>query len=228
MRILVKVLKSVIALLVISYAVYFVLNGPTIVKLFKQRKAAASNASSPVQKTIDRVSKLQQTSSPATGASSEQSDLEKLKADLARQFKNDFFYYPRLGITAPVEWDVLKYEVAQRMPDGLIQLSGTAELDQNGDILVAGHSSYYWWNKGKYKNVFAPLTQSKAEDGIVIRKKDVTYFYKVSRVYQIGGSEGLSINVGGSYPKKLNLMTCVPIGTSLRRLIVEAEFVRAI
>jgi len=223
MRILVKVLKSVIALLVISYAVYFALNGPTIIKLFKQRKASASNTSSPAQQTINQVSALPQATSTAS-----RSELEKLKAELAKQFKNDFFYYPHLSITAPVEWDVPKYEVAKRLPDGLIQLSGTAEPEGNGDILIAGHSSYYWWNKGKYKNIFAPLTQAKEGDGIIIRKRDITYFYKVSRVYQVGGNEGVTINVGGNYPKKVKLMTCVPIGTSLRRLIVEADFVRAI
>lgn len=221
MRVAIKVLKSILVLMIISYVVYGVLNGPTIYKLFKEKRNVSATDST--SQTIEKATAPATKTSPQSALSTQQ-----LKAELAAKFKNDWLYYPSLSIQAPVEWEIAKSDIARMMPNGLIHVGGTALPEQNGDALIAGHSSYYWWNKGQYKNIFAPLINSKEGDDIVVRKNDVTYFYKVKNIVQIPGSSGVTINIGANYPKTVKLMTCVPIGTSLRRLIVEAELKKSI
>ncbi len=218
MKVAIKILKSVIALALVGYGAYIALNAPTLIKLFKGKFNPVSAADDLKSQTADK----------AATAKPQLDQLAQLRAELAKQFKNDWLYYPALDIQAPVEWNVLKSNVNRLMPDTLVHLDGSATPDTNGDVLIAGHSSYYWWSKGSYKSVFAPLIRAKVDDNIIVRKKDVTYFYKVREVYQVGGNEGIDINTGGQNPKILNLMTCVPIGTSWRRLVVKADLKKAI
>lgn len=219
MKVTIKILKSIIALALVSYGAYIALNAPTLLKLFKAKFNPVSAEESTSQ-AIDKATSI--------SYKPQVDQLAQLRSELAKQFKNDWLYYPALNIKAPVEWNVLKSNVHRLMPDSLIHLDGTATPDANGDVLIAGHSSYYWWSKGSYKSVFAPLIRAKEGDDITIRRKDVTYFYKVKKIYQVAGNDGININFGGQNPKVLHLMTCVPIGTSWRRLIVEADLVKAI
>ncbi len=221
MKVLIKVLKSVLALIVIGYGAYIALNAPTLYKLITNRSNQASAQSNAQTQAIKDATQT----APKRGTPDKTA---MLKAELAARFKNDWLYYPRLDIKAPVTWEVPQSQVAKVMPDSLIHLDGTAQPEQNGDVLISGHSSYYYWNQGAYKNIFAPLVNTKENDDIVIRKNDVVYFYRVLKIYEIGAKEGLKVNIGGTNPKKLELMTCVPVGTSLRRLIVEAKLVKSI
>ncbi len=114
------------------------------------------------------------------------------------------------------------------MPYGLIHAAGTSLPEQGGNVVVGGHSSYFSWSKGKYKTVFAPLVKAKEGDEIIIKKKDIVYLYKIGRIFEISASGSFTIKRGLGEKKILNLVTCVPIGTSWRRLIIEAPLEKAI
>ena len=226
MRVTAKVLKAIIALLVVFYVVYGALNANSLYQIWKAK-------SSPQTLTdTNKISDLQSIKQLTVEASAPQTlqdvinyNMKAQKAISAKSdFQNNWLYIPRLGIQAPIQWDMPQDEVTSHLIDGLAQVAGTAHPDENGDILIAGHSSYYWWAKGDYKTIFAGLVGIKNDDEITVDYKGVVYIYKVTQTYQIGANDGLSLNKGGTNPKNLYLMTCVPVGTNLKRLIVRAEF----
>ena len=147
--------------------------------------------------------------------------------ELYRLFRNDWLYYPRLGIEAPIQWEVPQDQADDYLPHGLVHVLGTATPDINGDILITGHSSYYWWVEGDYKTILASLTEAQAGDVIVMRKGKI-YFYEVSDIKEVSGEQALDFVTMGKDKGDLYLVTCVPIGTDLRRLIVTAGFKKEI
>jgi LPXTG-site transpeptidase (sortase) family protein len=217
-----KALKIFIALTLLFYGVYAFINWPTITKLATNQDQIQTPSTQKKSQVATQVANLASSTSKASS-----NIISSIKIEASSQFKNDYLYYPKLGIEAVVEWKVRQADIQNIMPDSLVNLLGSALPEQNGDVLIAGHSSYYWWSKGKYKNVFAPLIKASRGEDIIIRKNDITYFYKVADIYQIGANDSLKLNVGGT-SKNLYLITCVPVGTDLRRLVIRAEFVKSI
>lgn len=130
---------------------------------------------------------------------------------------------PDLGISAEIEWDVTFDEklIQSKLPNSLVHFQGTAKPGQHGTVVITGHSSNYPWVKGRYNTVFAPLHKSQVRQTFVVNSDDMEYTYAVTKVYQVSPKE-LSVLQAGE-KDGIRLITCTPIGTSLRRLIVEAE-----
>jgi LPXTG-site transpeptidase (sortase) family protein len=128
---------------------------------------------------------------------------------------------PKIGVTAPIQWNVEDAAFQDKLLTGLVHLKGTALPGQNGNIFITGHSSYYAWSKSPYKDIFALLGKLNNGDKIYIEYNSITYTYTVN------GSEVVSpdnLEVLNSTSKPiLTLMTCVPIGTNLRRLLITAD-----
>lgn len=128
-----------------------------------------------------------------------------------------------LGISAPIFWDTEYNEkiMQDKLRNGVLHLGGTAKPGQKGVVVITGHSSNYPWIKGAYNTIFAPLHKTKAGETIVINYDNQEYAYKITKTYKVSPTE-LSVLKGGG-DGTLRLITCTPIGTSLRRLVVEAE-----
>lgn len=236
-----KIAKSILVLIVVFYAVYFALNYEAIIKLFKQKRNPQAYVNTQADQIAEQAKSLVKMTAPqviqvgpgqtATAVSSQASNTPQsnLKAEIAAQFKNDWFYYPRLGIQAPVEWYVEGAGNANKMMAvNLVHIYGTSTPETSGETVITGHSSYYKWVKGDYKTIFAPLTQSATNDNIIIKRNGVAYFYTVSSSEEIGGGTDYAAKIGPNDSKTLALMTCVPVGTSLRRLVVHANLVQQI
>jgi len=225
----IKLLKVFNILIVVFYAGYFALNAPVIIKAAKSRFLSNGESQSNGKVNADDTQTDVETIANAATASqsSSTSTTEKRKiAELKAKFKNDWLYYPKLGIEAPVEWDVQTKLTKQLLTDELVHIAGTGKPEVGGEALIAGHSSYYWWSKSKYKDVFAPLVNGTAGDNIVVKHKDTLYIYTVKNLSQTSSSASLEFKSGKSDPKKLTLMTCVPIGTNLKRLLVKADLAK--
>jgi LPXTG-site transpeptidase (sortase) family protein len=151
-------------------------------------------------------------------------DPNNLSANQSQIIENNlpdsWLSYPRLGIKAPIFWDVPTEIATEKLADGLVHIANTSRPGDGGESLISGHSSYYWWQEGDYKEVFVNLPKAEIGDRIIIRRGSI-YIYTVTNKYQVGGGEGLTFETAGE--EKLSLMTCVPLGTNLRRLIVEAK-----
>lgn len=235
MRVAYKVVLSLIVLVVALYVVYIVLNWEALIKIFTHERGAKTPQDIRVQEIVDLARSpaatappvIQLPASPPTAALT--SDQRDVRAEIAQTLKNDWLYYPKLGIQAPVEWYVLGPANANKMmADGLVHVSGTATPEQGGDAVITGHSSYLRWAKGDYKTIFAPLVKAEKDDDIIIKRDGRAYFYAVKDIFEISGSAGYKAIVDENSPKTVSLMTCVPVGTNLRRLIVKGELFREI
>lgn len=132
-----------------------------------------------------------------------------------------FLIIPKIAVKAPIAWNIPNEQTLPALESGVAHFAGTALPGQAGNIFISGHSSYYWWNEGGYKEVFALLENVNIGDKITIDYKGTIYNYEVfdKKVVKPDNLEVLN----QSNDKILSLMTCVPVGTNLNRLIVIAK-----
>jgi len=140
---------------------------------------------------------------------------------------------PKLGLNVPLvippfdavlneDWQQVEEDIQHALQDGVVHYPGTARPGQAGNFFVTGHSSYYPWAPGKYKSVFSRLGELQAGDEYIV------YYGGDKHRYIVRGKEEVKpTNVGvldQPIDKRIStLMTCTPVGTTLRRLIVHAE-----
>lgn len=132
--------------------------------------------------------------------------------------------YDLLGISAPIIWNI-NYDnsnLDKQLLDGIVHLASSAKPDQKGIVIISGHSSNYFWQAGSYNSVFAKLPKAKANDIINIRYNKHTYTYTVRKVYETK-PDNVALLKSASENQSIRLITCTPVGTSLRRLIVDAD-----
>lgn len=131
--------------------------------------------------------------------------------------------YGDLGISAPVFWDTPFEDkiVNKQLEEGVIHIKGTPRPGEQGMSVLFGHSSNYPWAKGNYKTVFAPLLNAAVGQTVDMQYAGITYRYKVTKSYEIKATQ---VEVLNSDPavSGVRLITCTPLGTSLRRHVVEA------
>lgn len=105
----------------------------------------------------------------------------------------------------------------------LVQYEGTAFPGQFGNTVVFGHSVLpQFYNPQSYITIFSTLPTLKKGDGVLVDFDGVSYEYLVEEMVEVkpGDISILEQRYDDSY---LTLVTCVPPGTYLRRLIVRAR-----
>lgn len=145
----------------------------------------------------------------------------------------DFIFIPRLGIRAPVlpaagveylgDWTYIEQQIQATLQNGVVHFPGTADPGSRGNAFLTGHSSYYPWDAGRYKDIFALLPKVVVGDDIVIYHDQEKYIYRVSETREVSPKDVDVLQPTDDY--RLTLMTCTPVGTALRRLIVTAQLV---
>ena len=117
-------------------------------------------------------------------------------------------------------------DVQKMLKDGVVHYPGTANPGQNGNVFITGHSSYYPWDNGKYKDVFAALHNLEEGDEYYIFDKGKKYKYIIT-TRKVVEPHDVSV-LDQDYNKKIStLMTCTPVGTAKNRLILQAEMVES-
>ena len=120
------------------------------------------------------------------------------------------------------DWKGLEEDIQQGLQDGVVHYPGTARPGQAGNFFVTGHSSYYPWSPGKYKSVFAQLSVLNVGDEYWVYYGGDKYRYIVTEKKEINPSDVTVLDQPIS--KRIStLMTCTPVGTTLRRLIITAQ-----
>lgn len=141
------------------------------------------------------------------------------------QTATDFYLsIPSLNISAPVVADVdgnNKEVYFKALQNGVAQYKGTAKPGEGGNIFIFGHSSYYAWDPGHYKEIFKNLEDIKIGAEIEITYRGKEYKYKVTQTKVVKPTDISSLAPTSS--EQLTLMTCVPPGTTTNRLIVVAR-----
>jgi len=107
----------------------------------------------------------------------------------------------------------------------LIHYPGTALPGQYGNTVVFGHSVLpQFFNPKNYKSIFSTLPKLEENDEILVNFDGIQYRYVVRKLFETG-PEDVAILEQRSNSQWLSLITCVPPGTYLRRLIVRAQLV---
>lgn len=209
-NILLRFIKIVSMFVVLFFVFYFLLNYPAYYKkiTFKPNETKIN--------TIDKNPKV------------ERSD-EKPKPTsriYIKNLPNDHLTIPTLKITAPVNWNIPLDNIYTELENGLVNLEGTALPDMIGNSFIFGHSSNYAWAPGNYNQIFATLPNINIGNDIVINYNNQQFLYRVKNT-KIVTPKDLSVIAPTEKPI-ITLMTCVPVGTSINRFIVQAELVEGL
>lgn len=145
--------------------------------------------------------------------------------DTAEAPVRDSIVIPRINVDAPLVFieDYSNDAILEAIKDGVGHYPGTALPGRIGNSFLTGHSSYYWWNGGEYNQIFALLHNLEAGDLIYV------YYQGDKFIYQMQDSIVVNPNdvhvLDQTDTPTLSLMTCTPIGTNLRRLVVRADLI---
>ena len=97
-----------------------------------------------------------------------------------------------------------------------------AKPGQMGNLVLSGHSSNDWLDKGEYKFIFAPLERMKKGDAIYVNYEGKRYTYTITRTQVVKPTDVHALQIGNDKPY-ITLITCTPLGTALNRLLVFGE-----
>jgi len=131
----------------------------------------------------------------------------------------------KIAVSVPVIFNVdggdeNKYYPA--LKNGVAHLQETPKPGEKGNSVIFGHSSQVTDKNSKYAEVFAKLNDLKLNDEIkyLDKKKNKETVYKVIEK-KIVVPEEVSV-VENSSDTRLTLITCWPIGSNEKRLVVVA------
>lgn len=93
---------------------------------------------------------------------------------------------------------------------------------QLGNTPIAGHSSNEFYDSGAAKFIFARLGQLKKGDTFYLNYKGTRYTYSVTHSKVVKPNQVDALQIGDDKPMA-TLITCTPIGTAEKRLLVFAE-----
>ncbi|MBI2007557.1 MAG: class D sortase [Candidatus Blackburnbacteria bacterium] len=108
----------------------------------------------------------------------------------------------------------------------LIHYKGTALPGKPGNAVVFGHSTLpQLFNPKNYLSIFSTLPTLKKGDDVKIDYDGIVYTFRVEEMFEVKPTDFqvLEQMYDDSY---LTLITCVPPGTYLRRLVVRARLVQ--
>ncbi|MBU1092199.1 sortase, partial [Patescibacteria group bacterium] len=139
--------------------------------------------------------------------------------------KEDKIIIPKINVDAPLVFAQTadNKTIMDALQSGVVHYPGTALPGQVGNAFVTGHSSYYWWSGGEYNRIFTLLDKLQPNDLVYIHYRGEEYIYKMrdSIIVLPKQTEVLKPTATPT----LSIMTCVPIGTNLKRLIVRADLI---
>lgn len=152
--------------------------------------------------------------------------------DLAVSPPDTRIIIPRINQNVPVvtvqtdaivkhDWDRLEQEIQEALRDGIVHYPGTATPGEVGNVVLTGHSSYFPWDPGRFKDVFALLHDVQVGDKIYIYHNQERFAYEVSNTEVVLPNQVEVLTQAGD--DRLTLITCTPVGTNLKRLIVFAQ-----
>lgn len=132
---------------------------------------------------------------------------------------------PKINANAPIISNVdpnnqKEYQVA--LSKGIAHAEGSALPSQTGNVFLFAHSAGNFWEANRFNAVFYLLNKLEAEDEIYVYYKEKKYEYRVTKKRIVLPSE-VSFLSKDYDANSLVLMTCWPPGTTLKRVIIEAQ-----
>ncbi|MFH0831163.1 MAG: class D sortase [Parcubacteria group bacterium] len=133
---------------------------------------------------------------------------------------DDRLVIPKLAVNAPLLFPSSSEDarLLEELREGVVHYPGTALPGQPGNLFITGHSSQLAWEEGRYKDVFALLNRLEPGDSVLVYYQRTKYVYQVTGERKVDPSETSILDI--TEEPSLTLMTCWPVGTIARRLIV--------
>lgn len=170
--------------------------------------------------------------SPAAD-SGDTSKIPQIDIDIAPP--DDRIIIPRINKNVPVipvrtenlikrDWDALEGDIQDALRGGVVHFPGTARAGQKGNVVITGHSSYFPWDPGRFKDVFALLHEIVVGDQVVVYQDQQKVLYEVYETRVVTPDQVEVLTQEGD--DRLTLLTCTPVGTNLKRLVIFARPIR--
>lgn len=112
----------------------------------------------------------------------------------------------------------------EELLDSVVRYPLSAELNQDGNVFIFGHSSHLPVVKNQMFKAFNDLELLKAGDTIKLIGGGESHIYRVTTVKQVDAADAL-IDLSTGHGKKLTLSTCDSFNGKSARWVVEADFV---
>jgi sortase A len=136
---------------------------------------------------------------------------------------------PKINVDVNVNYDATPDNESQMkaMETGVAYFGiagANSKPGQNGNVPIAGHSSNDALAPGDaaVKFIFAQLEQMKVGDTFYLNYKGIRYTYSVSKIMVVKPSQVTKLQIGKDKPYA-TLITCTPLGTAEKRLLVFGE-----
>lgn len=195
--------KYPVILISLFCLIFFILNLPMVIAKFQ-----------PVDTSVPTYEKVKEVVTPTTEKSAPLEPGEVIP-------NGNFLVVPKIGVNAPIVFASSTDEktIQKALESGVVHYKGTASPGEAGNTFITGHSSNYWWSKGKYNYVFANLNRMAVGDQAKIYYNGNKYLYQVTET-RVVDPKDVSV-LGTTDIPTLTLMTCTPPGTSWKRLIIK-------
>jgi len=134
---------------------------------------------------------------------------------------------PKINVDVPVDYNA-KPDYDSQMASmahsvAYFGVSGAnSKPGQMGNTPMAGHSSNDFTDNGAVKFVFARLDQLQKGDIFYLNYEGKRYTYSVSKIMVVKPNEVSKLQIGYDKPYA-TLITCTPLGTAEKRLLVVGE-----
>ena len=134
---------------------------------------------------------------------------------------------PKINVDAPVVYGVSPDHASQMkaMEKGIAHFAiagASAVPGQAGNAVFAAHSSNDAFASGDYKFVFAQNEKLAKDDVIYMHYQGKRYTYAVTKTEVVMPNEVSKVQIQTDKPT-LTLISCVPLGTAEKRLLIFAE-----
>ena len=120
------------------------------------------------------------------------------------------------------EFKRFEKDIQNALKFGVVRYPGTARPGQIGNVFITGHSSYNPWDAGRYKDVFALLGDLEVGDEYSIYYKGKLHKYRIAKKFEVSARD-VSVLDQPTDRYMSTLMTCTPLGTNIRRLILQSD-----
>ncbi|MBM3210204.1 sortase [Candidatus Saccharibacteria bacterium] len=134
---------------------------------------------------------------------------------------------PKINVESPILLGVGTDHDSQMkaMENGVAQFAipgANANPGEAGNFVVSGHSSNDAFAPGDYKFIFAQNEKLTQGDTIYVNHQNTRYTYSITDMKVVLPSEVSAVQIATDKPM-LTLISCVPLGTADKRLLIFAE-----